>query len=125
MNKINRGISIFLVVFFGLTGSAVACTVKEVVQMARQGAGERAILDRCDRKISGAPRCSAREVVELAFDEKSESEIRDQCRRCERPTCVTPQGDCRITMSMERITDGGECHCPSPFGWVPGLTDCN
>ena len=125
MNRVYGSIAIFCFVFFGIVGSVEACTIKEVVQMARQGAGERAILDKCDRKISGAPRCSAREVVGLALDEKDESDIRDQCRRCEKPTCVTQMGECRITMALERITDGGQCQCPTPYGWVGGIADCN
>lgn len=116
-------LSLLCIQFVWLPG-ANACTVKEVTQLVRKGAGKSAILEKCDREISGAPRCSLREVVDLAMDDKTESEIKDRCKRCVIPVCSTPQGDCRITTAVSKIREGGECACPSPWGWVPGEAEC-
>lgn len=104
---------------------AQACTIKEVVQMASRGAGKNAILEKCDRQISGAPRCTAREVVDLALEDMDEYDIRDRCKRCAIPMCVTRVGECRITAAVDRIREGGPCSCATHMGWVPGEAECS
>jgi hypothetical protein len=103
---------------------AQACTIKEIVQMASRGAGKSAILEKCDRQVSGAPRCTAREVVDLALEEMDEYDIRDRCKRCAIPMCITDAGECRITAAIDRIREGGPCSCPTPWGWVRGEAEC-
>ena len=122
---VKRLLILFAIACMQISGLPIAnaCTVKEVTQLVRKGAGKSAILEKCDGEISGAPRCSLREVVDLAMDDKSALDIKDRCKRCVIPVCSTAQGECRITMAASKIREGGECACPTPWGWAPQSTE--
>lgn len=110
---------------FALWSTSYACTIKEIVQMSRKDAGSDAIVEKCKgSKVSGAPRCSLVEVIGLAEDDLAEFEIKDRCKRCSIPMCVTAQTECVITQAYSKIKEGGQCSCPTPWGWQPGEAEC-
>lgn len=120
--------NIFFCVFIFISSYAHAgCTVDEIVKMAKEGSGRKAINEQCESEVDDAPRCSYKRVVQLALAKKRAYTIEEECGLCDRPQCEVGNGAaCSLGISAPPgIKEGDACFCATPMGPITGSVSCN